>query len=310
MFKVKFKAKSGGLNQAGWNKAGIFVALMLLLPLVQFAIFWVYVNINSIAYAFKTSELGEFTLENFERVFTLLKTPKSDIRKAVVNTLKFFPINNFVVLPLSVLFAFFLFKRMPMGGFFRVVFFLPSIVAMVVFANLFVSIINPGGPMDYLVTELFHVEKYPQFLFDAELAMPTVFYYVVWTGLGYNILLVTGAMFRIPDSIFESAKIEGCGFFREFISLVVPLIGPTVSTLFITGTAGVLTAMGPILVLTPNGGPSRSTGTIAWYIYDQVNGMSEYYFPAALGLVFTVIAMPVVLLTKLALEKIFPAVEF
>lgn len=290
------------------SHSGLFIFCMLLLPILQFLVFWVYVNINSILYAFKTSESSPLTFENFAKVFALLKTPNSDIGKAVLNTLKFFPVNNFVVLPLAVFFAYCFFRKISLGGVFRVVFFLPTLISAVVLGNFFMSVIDPGGPMNYVWEKIFDGD-YPKFLYTAKTAMPTVLFYVVWTGLGYNILLVTGAVFRIPESIFESAQIEGCGFFREFFSLVVPLIGSTITMLFVTGTASVLTTMGPILILTPNGGPERSTGTIAWYIYDQV-ALNEYFFPSALGLVFTVICMPIVLIVKKVLEKIFPDVDF
>jgi ABC-type sugar transport system permease subunit len=95
---------------------------------------------------------------------------------------------------------------------------------------------------------------------------------------------------------------------REVWYFVLPLCWPTLSTLIIFSFAGIFTASGPILLLT-NG--SADTDTISFWIYKEVN-YSEFniYVPAALGWVFTLIGLPIILIIRKLMNKLFADVEF
>lgn len=100
-------------------------------------------------------------------------------------------------------------------------------------------------------------------------------------------LLFTGAMSRIPVSILESIKLDGCGMGREIISIILPLIWPTISTLLVLNATGIFSASGPILLFTKG---DYDTTTIGYWIFDMVYTYNNYNVVAAAGLFLPVSA--------------------
>jgi ABC-type sugar transport system permease subunit len=172
---------------------------------------------------------------------------------------------------------------------------------------LFRYIVSVTGPLSVLEKEL-GINPI-DFLGKDPNAIKTILFYCVWTGLGMNIVLFSSAMGRIPKEIFESAALDGIGSFRELFSIVLPLSWGTISTLIILSAAQLFTVLGPIILLT-NG--QNGTQTIASLIFYQVKTGSEnaYAYASAVGLIFTIIGLPIVLILKKVLDKINGHNEF
>lgn len=96
--------------------------------------------------------------------------------------------------------------------------------------------------------------------------------------------------------------------FSELTKIVIPMIWPTITTLFVIGTTAVFTLFLQVLLLT-NGGPSGSTKTIAFYVVELVQS-GDYTTPAAYGVIFTLVAIPLIMLIKWVMEKIGQSVEY
>lgn len=291
-------------------RASIFVWTMLLIPIIHFLIFWLYVNYSSILLAFqRVNSQGQmiWTLDNFKIVFSMFTSQGSTISMAFSNTLKTWIFVNLFMFPLSVLWAYFIYKKIKLGSFFRVMFYVPSIISGVAIAAIFIYSIGADGPLGLLYTKISGNTRVPNFLGEAEYAMKTILVYIFWTGFGGNLVLLSGAMARIPQEMIESAELEGVGMAREIFNFVLPLTWPTLSTLIIISISGLFTASGPILLLT---GGAANTYTISYWIFEQVNFGQSYYLPSALGLCFTLISLPIVLIIRFALSKVYADVEY
>ena len=114
-------------------------------------------------------------------------------------------------------------------------------------------------------------------------------------------------MARIPEEVIESACLDGIGFFKELNFIVVPLIWSTISTMIVFTVVGLFTASGPILLFTQG---EFDTYTISFWIFQQVERGYDPNYPSAVGLFFTLIGTPIVLLSKYFLEKIGTDVEY
>ena len=288
----------------------LFIFSMLLLPTAWFCIFWIYVNINSIIMAFKEYQGGGnyvFTFANFTDIFHEFTLEDSVMREALKNTLLFFPLNLLTIF-LSLLFSYLFYKKIPGHKIFRIVYYLPSIISGVIMATAFKNVIGPFGPITYALKNWFGVsmESIPYWLSDPKYAMGTILLFTFWSSFGLNIIMFGGAMARAPQSVLEAARVEGCGFFREFFHIMIPLIWPTISTVLIFSLAGLFTATGATLLLT-NGG--AHTMTISLFIFQNVT-VSSYEYPAAVGLLFTIIGLPIVLVGRHFLNKIYAGVEY
>jgi len=293
-----------------------FVLLMIAIPLIQFIIFWGYVNLDSILMGFKNMN-GAWSLANFDRFWNEVK--KGLIQSSIANSLINLAVAEFITLPLVMVFSYLLYKKCYGSSLFRVLFYLPSLISAVVMSNLFSALVTPfgsnSGPYIMIMQKLgLNVSK--DVLKYGLLGMPrtafaTIMVYCLWTGVGMNLVLLSGALARAPQDLFDAGKVDGCGMGREFINIVVPLIWPTITTLFIFNLAGCFTMYMPIMLLT-NG--EYDTMTIGYYIVKHTinsNGdLSTLGYPAAVGLIFTAISMPIILFVKWLFNKISEAVEY
>ena len=293
----------------------IFVSLMLIYPLLQFAIFWVYININTVLlsfqrYSFMTQQWKWIGFDNYRILFREFTQEYSVLRLAVRNSILFFPFNNFVLLPISVICAFILHKNVFMHSVFRVIFFFPSIISIVVLTMVFGFMFDSTfGPVNDILYALGLQNIIPAngWLGDKGTAFPMILLYCLWAGIGYNVVLLSGAIKRVPEEVIESAQLDGIGFWRELWTIVIPLIFPTITTLFVIGCTVVFTLfLQPMLLTT--GGPNNQTMTIAYYIVQLTNG-NQLEKAATMGIFFSVIGVPLIFGVKTFLEKITPQVE-
>lgn len=284
-----------------------FVVAMLAFPILQFLVFYVYINLQSFVLAF-TDVMGNFTLNNFAEVIrewsnpSLLSLPDSLIRSVITWSL-----NTLIVFPCTVMITYALYKKIPGELVFRVIFYLPSIVGSVVLTTLFRYLLD--GPICKILYEmnLISDELYQLGFFYGDISFKTILLYGVWIGLCGNIVILTGSLARIPEEVLESAKIDGAGFFQEFFHIVLPLIWPTVSMLLIYTLAGIFTADNGTYLLTGLGNKTASTGGyyIFTYIYyvTETGNVNGVHYPAAVGLFITLITLPLVLIIRYLLEK-------
>lgn len=139
------------------------------------------------------------------------------------------------------------------------------------------------------------------FLSDSRYALCTILFYTVFTGFGGNIVMLSGAMSHIDDSIVEAAKIDGASMSCEFFRIVLPLIWPTLSTLIILAFVGVFGSTGPILLFTQG---DKGTYTVSYWLYDQVQRWKATNYPSAVGLFFTCIGAPIALFMRWVMGKV------
>ena len=294
------------ITKTTWKQIG-FVASLVAVPILQFLIFYVFINGSSILLAFKNSA-GDFTLSNFKTLFDMFKLNNSPLTESLVNTLKFFAL-GLVMFPLSLLFSYFLYKKIFMYRYMQIVFFLPSIIAATVMVALYKNIMTEM--IAPVVQKIFNLEHAPLFFTSTTYALKSIMAYMVWTGIANNMVILSGTMARIPAEVLESGKMDGVGFWREFVQLVIPLIWPTLSTLILMMFIGVFTGGGPILLFgteTPNKG--HGTKTISYFIYEYTVERNESNLAAAVGVFFTVAGLPIIYGVKYLLGKLDANIEY
>lgn len=295
------------------RKQKLFIAAMLAFPVLHFLVFFVYINLNTVALSFQRlnflSQKSEFAgFFQFQKLFSNLGTDPI-LPKAIINSLMFIPITNFVLLPLSIVCAYILFKKIALNKMFRTLFFLPSIISIVILTMVFAFMFDAQFGVFNDLLKLLGLGAYQKtWLGDASTAMPMVYIYCIWAGIGFNVVLLNGAIARIPTEIIEYGQLEGIGMFRELVSVVIPLIWPTISTVFVLGSTSAFTIFLQPQLLT-RGGPNGASYTVALYIIDQVtSGQLEY--AAAVGIFFAIIGVAVVMTFKAILDRIGTTVEY
>jgi ABC-type sugar transport system permease subunit len=143
-------------------------------------------------------------------------------------------------------------------------------------------------------------------LTDTSTATLTIVLYSFWGGFGTSLLVFVGAMNRVPSEIIDAGQIDGCGMGREFFSIIVPMVWETLSTMLLLTSMSVFTATGPILYFTRG---NFETKTLSFFIFfETYNG--SYNYPSAVGMFFTIIALPIVAFGRWLMNRANAQVQY
>ncbi len=280
----------------------LFVASLLAIPIFFFLIFWVYANVDSLLLAFQKEDYsGEsmkliFTFRNFEDVFKYFLKEK-ELLIAFRNTMLFFVVNLVIVIPLTLLMSYFIYKKIFGYKLFRTVAFLPNIICSSALVVLFKYTFMGGGTYNAIVGSKF------KYLLETDNAILLLLLYNVIFGFGTNLVIFGGAMNSISKDVLEAGDIDGCNWFQELIYLIIPMMWPTISTLLILCFSSMFSATGPILAMT---GGKHDTSSLAFMTYKYATGVTgeqNIYYASAIGMCMTAIAFPIVLIIRKVIFK-------
>lgn len=300
--------KKSGKGLSRKTKRTLFIIGMLAIPLLQWLVFFVYVNIDSVLMSFQTMNYKtgamEWSLNNFKR-FIHEWDALPHMKNAVKNSL-LAGANNLVLLFVSVVLSYFFYKKIPGRTFFRIVYFLPSIISIVVYTMVYKFMFDTSiGPINIVLQKLgVAATDLPAWFGDTDMAFPLVLMYCLWVGTGYNILIVGSAMENLPQDVMDYSYMEGVGRFRELFQIVIPMIWPTIAVSILGSVTTVFTLFIQVEMLT-GGGPGQSSQTIAYLINGLIRSANaDLEWGAAMGLCFTIVATPIVIIMKKLLDRI------
>ncbi len=276
--------------------------------ILHLLIFWLGVQIETIELAFTNQFTKEVGLDNFVWAWKQLFSPAGPetMKLAFLNTLKFFVL-GIALIPVTMFFAYLIFRKCIGHGFSRVTLYLPGAVGGIMLALLYANLMSSTGPIMDLVRDITGNEGMMSLRFSN--GMTYIMIFDVFVGVGGNLMIWLGSMARIPNELIEVGKLEGIGPFTEFRKVVLPLIWPTFVTMLTLQIVGIFGATGSVLALT---GGQNGTNTIAFWMYNMVLGgyTSEYGNVAAVGLMFTVITIPLVIGGRWLMNRFGEEVEY
>ena len=103
---------------------------------------------------------------------------------------------------------------------------------------------------------------------NPRLAIPAILIFVTWKVFGYNMIVFTAALGAVPKDLMEAARIDGAGWWRRFVHVTLPAIGPVLLLATIMSVAGFLQIFAEPYVMTL-GGPAQSTVTVLYFMYEE-----------------------------------------
>ena len=284
-----------------------FYILMMAYPVAYFLIFYVGINFNSIALAFKTYEFDaanhQYTawagFANFKGIFNEYAASNL-LSNALKNSVVLYFIGLLFV-PLGLLFSFYIAKKAFGHEFFKVMLFLPSILSALILVILYKYVMERLYPA--IMLEWFGKEA-TGLLANPDTRFGALVFYTFLTSFGTSVLIYSSAMSRIPESILESAKIEGVTGLQEFWYITLPLIFPTISTFLIVGIAGIFTNQFNLFSVYGVSAPT-SIYTLGYYLFAETAYANSLSYPrlSAFGILFTVIVIPLTFGLRFVLEK-------
>lgn len=197
------------------------------------------------------------------------------------------PLNMFV----SLLIAMSLNQQLRGIGFFRTIFYLPTICGGVGLFLLWGFIFAPEIGIMNQVLDAIGIAG-PPWLTDYYWAKPTFILIGLWGAMGgTNMLLYLAGLQSIAPELYEAAKVDGASKFKQFIHITIPMLMPTSFFIFIMGIiSGFQGGFDAAFVLT-KGGPAGSTTSLSYYIYNHAFEWFNMGYAAAISLVLFMLVL-------------------
>ena len=294
--------RRGGLRRKLTVDRVSFMVVFLGLPLAIYLIFVVSPFVQACYYAL--TDWSGFTptqnfigFANFKRIFTddiFLKSLRNNIELAIV-------------LPLVTVVIAFVFaslvtvsgssrgqtRGLKASGFYRTVSFFPYVIPAIVIGIMWSLIYDPSNGLlnGILVALGFEGAKDFPWLGDERTAMAATIFVIVWSMVGFYMVLFVAAIKGIPAEYYEAARVDGAGRFRIMVSVTLPMIRDTVQTAWIYLGILALDAFVYMAALNPGGGPNNSTLVMAQQLFTTAFTKGQFGVACAMGVVLAAVTL-------------------
>lgn len=279
------------------------VAYLYILPAVLvFGLFVLFPLIRTAQFSlYEWDGLGGSTwagLSNYRDVFT-----EPQLRGAFVHALVLVVFYAVIPVLLGLLLAATMSRSVLRGlGFFRVVLFLPQVIPMVVVAIAWRQIYEPEGPLNDLLRAVGLGGLARPWLGDFTWALPSVGIVGTWVGTGLCLVLFLAGMSRIPRELYEAARLDGAGFFREFRAITLPSLRGELAVALTLTVIAALKTFDLVYVMT-SGGPGTETTVPSYQVYNNAFLLGRVGTATALAIVLTLVVFAATVLINRVGER-------
>lgn len=234
-------------------------------------------------------------LDNFKQMFADTQ-PARLFRSSVGNTFLFsflvLPINLIISLPLAVMVES---VHEKVKGFFRAIYFLPTISSSVAVAMIWGYIYDPQYGLLNSIFRFFSLTPPRAWISDptatvlgVPLAMLALIIAYIWQDFGYNLVIFIAALQGIPQSIRDAARVDGANSLQEFLHITIPLLRPTILLVSVLTMLSSFQVFAIIQVMT-QGGPNNQTSTLVLNIYNNAFKYQNMGWASAISMVLFII---------------------
>jgi multiple sugar transport system permease protein len=200
------------------------------------------------------------------------------------------PVTLFAALTVSVLLDS---KPLRKYSFFRVVFFLPTLVPLIISCILWIWLLNSENGLINALLGVFGIQG-PAWLGSPAWAKPAFILMMVW-GCGGTIIIFLAGLQDIPESLYEAASLEGAGFTRKTLSITIPMLSPVILYNAVTLVIAAFQWFAEPFVMT-EGGPDNATMFYSLYLYQNAFQFFKMGYASAMAWVLLLIALCVIFL--------------
>jgi len=245
----------------------------------------------------KVNLLGEVSYKfvrwaNFERM-------SGDERAwiALKNTFSFVVFVVPIQTALALLLASILNAKLRLRNLFRIVFFLPTVTSSAVLTLIFIWIYNANGLLNRLL-ETVGLKGY-NWLGDPGVALKGIMLMNIWSTAPFFMVVFLAALQDIPESLYESARLDGAGRWKQFTAITLPLIKPATFFTVVMGIIGTFQLFDQSYIFSAgSGGPNNSTLTVALLIYQYAFKNMDMGYASALAVILAAVILFMTLLQR------------
>ena len=226
--------------------------------------------------------------DNYAR---LLHDP--EVGRALLNTISY-TVLGLISIPLAIVFAALLNRRMRGVGVYRTLFFLPVVTMPVAVAMVWRWLYNGDyGLINHLLS-LIGIDG-PNWIADPATALYALVVIGVWSSIGYNLIIFLAGMQAIPAEYYEAAALDGAGPLRQFFRITLPLLSPTAFFVSVVSVIGSLQLFDLVFVIAGSGSGARANPayprlqTVVQLFYDRAFVTNDRGYAAAIVMVLLLI---------------------
>ena len=267
------------------KKLSGFLALCIAPAVILFFIFMIVPTFN--VFRMSLYEKGAYSpnetfvgLKNFQMLISDTKFIQS-----MQNMILLVVVVTIITFAFALVFAGILSREKIKGqNFFRVIFYIPNILSVVVISGIFSAVYKPENGMLNSIIGLFRDMSNPILWKGEKLVMVSVIIAMVWQAIGYYMVMYMASMASVPQSLYESASLDGAGRIEQFFHITIPLIWTnirTTLTFFIISTINMAFLF--VKAMT-SGGPNGASNVALNYMYSQKDA-GLYGYSIAIGVV-------------------------
>jgi N-acetylglucosamine transport system permease protein len=239
-----------------------------------------------------SSELPFVGLDNFRNLLT-----DGRFLSALANNGKFLIVLPVGALSLALLYAaLFTQGNQPIlgAGFYRIVFFFPQVISLVIIGILFQYVYNPRYGLLNSTLEFMGLEGLKRtWLGNNTTIFWAVAFVFIWASVGFYMIIFMSSMQSIPTSFYEAATLDGANRWRQFRDITLPLMWETIRTAIIYIAIAALDMFVIIQVITAGTttSASRSVETVAVYMYIEAFSKSRWGYAATVGVILLILTL-------------------
>lgn len=192
-----------------------------------------------------------------------------------------------VTMALALIFAAIISREKIKGeNFFRVIFYIPNILSVVVISAIFAAIYDPTTGMLNSILGIFRGDKDPiLWLGDQKLVIFSLVIAMIWQAIGYYMVMYMASMASVPESLYESADLEGANHVQQFFSITLPLIWTNIRTTLSFFVISTINLSFQLVKVLTGGDPDGATEVFLSYMYKQAYTNSSYGYGMAIGVI-------------------------
>lgn len=252
---------------------------------ILFFIFMILPTLN--VFRMSLFEKGAYTpaetfvgLKNFRTLIA-----DTNFIRSMQNTILLIVVVTIITFAFALVFAAILTREKIKGqNFFRIVFYIPNILSVVVISGIFSAVYKPENGMLNSIIGLFRDMSDPILWKGEKLVMVSLVIAMVWQAIGYYMVMYMASMSSVPQSLYESASLDGAGRIAQFFQITIPLVWTnirTTLTFFIISTINMAFLF--VKAMT-SGGPNHASEVTLSYMYSQKDA-GLYGYSMAIGVV-------------------------
>lgn len=263
-----------------------FIAVCILPSVILFIIFMLIPTIN----VFKMSlyKWGGFSnnktfvgLNNFKILFQ-----DDKFYRSFQNSILLIVLVTIITMAFALIFAAILSREKIKGqNFFRIIFYIPNILSVVVISAIFSAIYDPNQGLLNSILSVFRAKDAAPILWlgNQRLVVYSLVIAMVWQAIGYYMVMYMASMAGVPESLYESANLEGAGKIYQFFHITLPLIWTNVRTTLTFFIISTINLSFLFVQAMTSGKPDGASEVFLSYMYGQAYTNSSYGYGMAIG---------------------------